>query len=561
MRRTKIVATLGPATEKPEEIRALIEAGADVIRLNQSHGSRAWHEAAFKAVRRESRALGTPVAIMVDLQGPKMRIGRVAEGEARLTAGSTLTLRHGADGVSDAENLYVPLREIINDLHPGDRVLIDDGNVILRVTSKRGGRVRAKVVAGGVISDGKGLNLPGVDLSVDAVTDKDLDDLEWAIGLGAEYVAVSFVRSAEDIRRVRSIIHKAGGSALVIAKIEKPEALAQIEDIARVADGLMVARGDLGVEMALEKVPVAQERIIDVAHKHDLPVIVATQMLESMTGKPRPTRAEVSDVAAAIFGGTDALMLSGETAVGRYPAESVTQMAAIAVEAERHMRETGALGAVFSTSAVYATADAVCHGAYSAAGDMGARAVFISTTSGRTALLFSKYRFDGVLVGASDRDEAVRRMALYWGVTPVKVRKCRDHGRLLSEIVAAARKRDLVSAGDTVVFVAGWPLGRSGATNVMMVRRVKPADGEGADEIIKGRTGLGTLMVNRKLCVLCGICAGICPVGIYDIDEEKVSFNRGSLKRCLADWRCRDSCPAGAIRVEGAPRDGEKDAS
>lgn len=559
MRRTKIVATLGPATEKPEAIRRLIEAGVDVIRLNQSHGTRSWHRQTFKAVRREAKELGRAVAIMVDLQGPKMRIGRVADGVVQLATGSTLTLRYGADGVSDAENIYVRHEEIINDLSRGDRVLLDDGNIILTVKSKRGGAVRAMVTAGGAISDNKGLNLPGVDLSVPSVTEKDVDDLEWAMSVGAEYVAVSFVRTPEDITRVRSVIHAEGSPLQVIAKIEKPEALERIEEIAGIADGLMVARGDLGVEMDLEKVPVAQQRIIAVAHKYDLPVIVATQMLESMTGKPRPTRAEVSDVAAAIFGGTDAVMLSGETAVGRYPTESVAQMAAIAVEAERHMQATGALSAVFSTSAVYATADAVCHGAYSTARDLSARAVFISTTSGRTALLFSKYRFDGVLVGASDDEAAVRRMALYWGIIPVKVPKCREHGRLLAQTVEAARKKKLVDAGDTVVFIAGWPLGKTGATNVMMVKRIKPAADPKSGDRATGRTAAGTLEVDRGLCVLCGICAGLCPVQVYGIRDGKVAFNRRNLKKCLADWHCRDGCPVGAISVKGAKKGGAKD--
>ncbi len=558
MRRTKIIATLGPACQEPSQIRRLMQNGADVIRLNQSHGQRQWHETAFTNVRREAEALGRPVAVMVDLQGPKMRIGSVAGGSARLDKGATVALRYDPDAISDSEAIFVPLAEIITDLTRNDRVLLDDGNIILQVTSKSTGMARARVVAGGIISDNKGINLPGVDLSVPAVTEKDIRDLEWAMSAGAEYVAVSFVRTPEDVTRVRSVIHKAASPLQVIAKIEKPEALEHIDEIAGVADGLMVARGDLGVEMALEKVPVAQEAIIDVAHRHDLPVIVATQMLESMTDKPRPTRAEVSDVAGAIFGGTDAVMLSGETAVGRYPGESVAQMASIALEVESHMREGRSLRPVFSASAIYATADAVCHGAYRAAGDLSAAAVFIATSSGRTALLFSKYRFAGSLVAASDDEASVRRMALYWGVVPVKVRKCRRHDRLLSEIVEAARERKIVTTGDTVVFIAGWPLGKAGATNVMMVRRLKPTDAGSSEtpgrDVITGRAPRGDLRVDRRVCVLCGMCVGTCPVQIYRIDEGKVAFNRANLKRCLADWQCRDRCPVDAISLEGAAK-------
>jgi pyruvate kinase len=548
MRRTKIVATLGPATESREMIRALLKVGVDVVRLNQSHGDRAWHEKAFATIREESDRLGRAVAVMVDLQGPKIRTSKVAGGAITLKRGATVDIVPGED-VGDEKTLYTPLPQLVKDVKPGNRVLLDDGKIILRVISKGRDRARAKVLVGGSLSDHKGMNLPGVKLSVPSVTERDLDNLRWAAGRGAEYVAVSFVRSAADITLVRSELHKLGSDLRIVAKIEKPEAVAAIDEIAAVADGLMVARGDLGVEMSLEEVPVAQMRIIAAAHNRDIPVVVATQMLDSMTTKPRPTRAEVSDVAGAIFGNTDAVMLSGETAVGDYPLESVRMMSSIAEHAERHLVESHTLQSVLSANPVYAIADAVCHGAYSAAIDLGAKAVFVATTSGRTALLFSKYRFPGALVGAGDNPASVRRMALYWGVRPILVKKHRDHHGLLDAIVKESLKHKCVASGDTVVYVAGSPLGKSGTANLLMVHRVPPSKATGGRAISAMVPG-GVLSVNTTSCVSCGACVGACPAGVFVIRGARVGFRNSRLAECIGDWQCRDCCPVGAISAK-----------
>ncbi len=551
MRKTKIVATLGPATESAENVRALLEAGVDVARLNQSHGTREWHERVFKTVRAQADALGKAVAVMVDLQGPKIRVGRVRDGRIFLKAGATVDIAAG-DKVGDESVLYTPLPELVQDVKPGDRLLLDDGRLVLEVKKKARGRATARVVVGGALSDHKGMNLPHVDLHMPAVTDEDLDNLRWAASVGAEYVAVSFVRRAEDIRVVREEIHRAKSGLRVIAKIEKPEAVEAIDEIAKVADGLMVARGDLGVEMDLEEVPVAQMRIIDAAHRHDIPVIVATQMLESMTSAPRPTRAEVSDVAGAIFGGTDAVMLSGETSVGSYPFDAVRRMASIAEHAERHLIETGALEPVFQMSETYAVADAVCHGAYSAARDLGASAVFVATASGSTALLFSKYRFAGAVVGASHNAESVRRMALYWGIMPVHVRPYKNHRALLAGVARAALDQKHVAPGDTVVFVAGSPMVKPGGTNMLLVHRIEGAAKGKRSEVQKGRVKGGTLAIDRGACVACGVCVGACPEGIYRMEGGKAAFDRSRLSRCMGDWRCRDLCPSDAITLSPA---------
>ena len=471
MRRTKIVATLGPATESPEMVRRVILAGADVIRLNQSHGDRRWHERVFRLVRRTAAELKKPVAILVDLQGPKVRIGRVAGGRIELRKNSIVDIK-GGSALGDAGVLYTPLPQLVEDVKPGDRVLLDDGSIVLRVIARRGKAARCRVVVGGALGDHKGMNLPGVRLRIPSVTAKDLEDLKWAARSEADYVAVSFVRSARDIEPVRRALERLRSGIRIIAKIEKPEALRSLDAVARAVDGLMVARGDLGVEMDLEEVPVAQMRIIDVAHRLDIPVIVATQMLQSMTGSPRPTRAEVSDVAGAIFGGTDAVMLSGETAAGQYPIEAVREMASIAEHAESHMAESGEFEPRHSASMTRSVADAVCHGANLAGRDLAARAVFVGTATGRTALLFSKYRFPGVVVGGSDDPAAVRRMALYWGVSPVRVPKCRNTTLLFEAIVRASVERRYVSAGDLVVFIAGIPHGEAGATNLMRVHTI-----------------------------------------------------------------------------------------
>jgi pyruvate kinase len=547
VKRTKIVATLGPASQSPGMVRALIAAGVDVARLNQSHGKREWHERVFATVRAQAKALGKPVAVMVDLQGPKIRVGRVEGGRIELKVGRAVQIAAG-DGVGNAETLYTPLPQLVRDVRPGDRLLLDDGALELKVISKSRGRAKAKVIVGGTLSDHKGMNLPGVDLNMPAVTDEDLDNLRWAASAGAEYIAVSFVRRAADVRTVKEELHRLGSAAQVVAKIEKPEALGEIDEIARVADALMVARGDLGVEMALEAIPVAQMRIIRAAHQADIPVIVATQMLDSMRSAPRPTRAEVSDVAGAIFGGADAVMLSGETSAGAYPLESVREMASIAEHAEAHMVESGMYEPILESHPLYAVADAVCHGAYSAARDLGAAAVFVATATGRTALLFSKYRFAGTLVAASHDAEAVRRMALYWGVRPLYVRKFRQHNALFDAMLDASLSRGLVSRGDTIVFVAGSPLVKAGGTNMLLVHRGRQNDG--GVSAAGARVSKARLAIDARACIGCGVCSGVCPMGIFRLKGGKASFDRSRLDRCLGDWSCRDACPVAAIRVE-----------
>src|SRR5689334_4963736 len=333
-RRAKIVATLGPASSSPDQIGALVAAGLDVARLNMSHGDHDGHRAAYQAVRAAGDASGRSVGVLVDRQGPKIRLGRFAGGPVTLEAGQDFTIT-GEDVPGDQSEVSVSYPGLAADVRPGTRLLVDDGRVVLEVTAVQGLRVRTRVLTGGRVSDHKGLNLPGIKVSVPALTVKDADDLRWALGLRADLVALSFVQEADDAKPARAIMDELGVRLPLIAKIEKPQAVAALEEIVAAFDGIMVARGDLGVEYPLEQVPLVQKRAIRLARQAAKPVIVATQMLESMVGAPRPTRAEASDVANAVLDGADALMLSAETSVGSYPVDAVATMAKIIVAAER----------------------------------------------------------------------------------------------------------------------------------------------------------------------------------------------------------------------------------
>jgi pyruvate kinase len=332
-RRAKIVCTLGPATSSPERIAALVTQGLDVARLNMSHGSHDTHLATYQAVRAAGDTSGRSVGVLVDLQGPKIRLGRFASGSVTLVAGQEFTIT-GEDVPGDAGEASTSYAALAGDVRPGTQVLIDDGRVVLEVTGVQGARVRTRVVVGGQVSDHKGINLPGVRVSTPALTSKDAADLRWALGLRADMIALSFVQGPEDAEPARLIMDEMGAHLPLIAKIEKPQAVSALPEVVASFDGIMVARGDLGVEYPLEQVPLVQKRAIGLARRAAKPVIVATQMLESMVSAPRPTRAEASDVANAVFDGADALMLSAETSIGAYPVDAVTTMARIIVAAE-----------------------------------------------------------------------------------------------------------------------------------------------------------------------------------------------------------------------------------
>lgn len=467
---TKIICTLGPATASADMIGRLIDAGMDVARLNFSHGDHDTHATIFELVRQVSgQRDGCHVAVLADLQGPKIRVGKLAGGgpvqldaDARVIIDTEL-----ADG--DAERLSTTYPDLARDVEAGDRVLINDGLIELRVEETSDTAITCTVVYGGPVREHAGINLPGVHVSAPSMTDKDRADLEFAIGLGVDYVALSFVRSARDLQEIRQAIADLGADTPVVAKLEKPEALAELAEVVAAADVVMVARGDLGVETSPGEVPVLQKRIIEECRRQRVPVITATQMLESMTHSPRPTRAEASDVANAVFDGTDALMLSGETAIGEYPAETVQMMRAIASRAERALERRESDGAPLVGRDVLDFADAVSRAAADTAEILGAVAIIAFTQSGGTARLSSKCRPRMPIVAATPLPGTARRCNLYWGVQPLLIEPVDDTDEMIHNVDRQLCELELAQAGDVIVVTAGTPIGKRGTTNTMKV--------------------------------------------------------------------------------------------
>jgi pyruvate kinase len=462
-RRTKIVATLGPASDSPERLRALVAAGMDAARLNLSHGTQADHAERARRVREVEAEAGRPIALIADLQGPKIRVGALKE-PIFLTRGEEVTLC-AEESATDGELPVAPA--VIGDvLRPGHDVLIDDGLVRLRVEAVEGGRARCAVVIGGKITSHKGVNLPGVPLPIPSLTRKDVADLEFALDLGVDYVALSFVRSPADVRDLKAIIEQAGAQAHVIAKIEKSEAIDVLDDVLAETDAVMVARGDLGVEIGPALVPLLQKRIILKALERGKPVITATQMLETMIHSAEPTRAEASDVANAILDGTSAVMLSGETAVGEYPVEAVAYMDRIARAIEpsmgyRHETPQAAQNPTIGS----AMSNAACDIAEA----LRAKAILVPTFSGATASAVARLRPRRPIVALTHIDWARRQMALEWGVTPIPIPECSDVEELWNMSVQRAREAGLIDAGDWVVITAGTAVNIPGSTNVIKV--------------------------------------------------------------------------------------------
>ncbi len=472
MRFTKIVATLGPASDSSEMIARLISAGVDVFRLNFSHGTHASHRATIHRVREESKRLGREVAVLQDLCGPKVRVGNMRDGGIMLAAGAETRIT--AKEVLGTPELFQTQYEALpRDVKQGERIMLDDGQLELEVLETDGREIRARVIRGGVLKNHKGMNLPGVKVSAPSVTEKDLDDLRVGIEEKVDFIALSFIRKPEDFGPVRAALAKGGCQARLIAKIEKPEALECIEQIVEHSDGIMVARGDLGIETPLARVPMIQKRLIRMANSHDRYVITATQMLESMTQNAIPTRAEVSDVANAIVDGSDAVMLSGETAAGVDPERVVKMMASIAVETEKDLVQHHAHWVWTSTLSVEnPLQDSLGHAALRLVEDLKAKAVVIYTRSGGTALFMSKARPFVPIVAVTPDESAVRRLSLYWGVTSVygpavtSQEDLRDiGGKFLLE-------RGLVQKGDAIILVSGSTYGQEGTADEVMVTKV-----------------------------------------------------------------------------------------
>jgi pyruvate kinase len=462
-RRTKIVATLGPASDSREGLRALVAAGVDAVRLNLSHGTHEDHAQRAWLVREIAAEVGRPVALIADLQGPKLRIGELREPFV-LTKGDQITV--SAEESAQEGELPVAPAVIGDVLEPGHDVLIDDGLVRLRVERVEGGSASCAVLVGGLVSSHKGVNLPGVPLPIPSLTRKDTADLEFALETGVDFIALSFVRSPSDVRDLRELIEQSGVKAHVIAKIEKAEAIDVLDDILAESDAVMVARGDLGVEIGAALVPLLQKRIILKALEIGKPVITATQMLESMVHSAEPTRAEASDVANAILDGTSAVMLSGETAVGEYPVEAVAYMDRIARAVEPSMDYRHELPEAHENPTI---GGAMSNAACDLAEALGAKAILVPTFTGRTASAVARLRPRRPIVALTHMDWAMRQLALEWGVTPLLIQECDDVEELWRVSIAAARDAGFVEPGDRVVITAGTAVNIPGSTNVIKV--------------------------------------------------------------------------------------------
>ncbi|MDH6207757.1 pyruvate kinase [Aurantimicrobium minutum] len=470
MRRAKIVATLGPATSSYESLKSIIEAGVDVARMNLSHGSYDVHEEVYRNVRKAAEDLGKPVAVLVDLQGPKIRLGKFEGGPYDLAEGDIFKITI-EDIVGNKEISSTTFKGLPQDVKPGDPLLIDDGKVTLRVLETDGTVVTTVVEVPGPVSNNKGINLPGVAVNVPALSDKDEADLRWGLRLGADFIALSFVRDAADIKRVHEIMDEEGVRLPVIAKVEKPQAVDNLEEIVDAFDAIMVARGDLGVELPLEAVPIVQKRAVELARRWAKPVIVATQVLESMISSPRPTRAEASDCANAVLDGTDAVMLSGETSVGEFPTITVATMARIIESTEDHgIERIPELGTKPRTQG-----GAITLAAKEVAEFVDAKYLCVFTESGDSARRMARLRSDIPMIVLTPHEHIRRRMALTWGVKSYLVDAVTHTDQMFGQVDDLLLGEGLAEAGDKVVVIAGSPPGIAGSTNDLRVHKVGDA--------------------------------------------------------------------------------------
>ncbi|GAB2955802.1 MULTISPECIES: pyruvate kinase [Streptomyces] len=475
MRRAKIVCTLGPATHAYDQIKALVDAGMDVARLNLSHGDHADHEERYRHVRKAADETGRSIGLLADLQGPKIRLGRFTEGPVLLERGDTFTLTaepgtQGTHEICGTTHAGLPA-----DVTPGEHILIDDGKVTLHVTAVDGPRIHTEVIEGGIVSDHKGLNLPGAALSVPTLTAKDEHDLRWALRTGFDLIALSFVRSGRDIDAVHRIMDEEGRRVPVIAKIEKPQAVDALDDIVATFDGIMVARGDLGVEMPLEQVPLVQKRAIALARRNAKPVIVATQMLDSMIHHPRPTRAEASDVANAVLDGTDAVMLSGETSIGKHPAETVRTMSRIIAAAEEDTLAHG-LPPLTEHNKPRTQGGAVARAAAEIGDFLGARFLVAFSQSGDTARRLSRYRSPIPLLAFTPDPATRSQLSLTWGVETYLGPHVDSTDAMTAQADELLLRHARCAKGDTVVITAGSPPGVAGTTNLVHVHHIAEDD-------------------------------------------------------------------------------------
>ncbi len=488
MQRTKVVCTIGPASQSRDMLARLIRAGMDVARINMSHGAQELHAENIRSIRAVANSEGKAVAILADLQGPKLRVGQMPPEGVLLQNGAHVSLTID-DAPATADLVPVQFKRLPLAVAIGDRIMLDDGLLDLVVEDKDETNVHCRVVTGGVLTSNKGINLPKAHLSIESITEKDKDDLVFALKQRVDWIALSFVRRAEDVEHLRDLIRQQsefGRLIPIVAKIEKPEAMENIREIVAAADGIMVARGDLGIEVSPEGVPIMQKLIIQLSNQAGKPVITATQMLDSMIRNPRPTRAEASDVANAILDGTDAIMLSGETAVGKYPIEAVETMVRIAAETEPHMR----FGPLALSGVHHSISESVCHAAVDTAVMLRASAIIAPTITGSTARILSRFRSPSPIVAITPNPVVQRQLALFWGVHPLISRRASDTDTVIDEAVETARVAGLVGEGDTVVITAGRGGRVVGGTDLIKVYCLAKvlARGHGlGSQVVQGR--------------------------------------------------------------------------
>jgi pyruvate kinase len=493
LRKTKIICTLGPAVDNPEILERLMRKGMDVARMNFSHGDHDEHKKRLENFKKVRDKLGLPIPMLLDTKGPEIRIGRFESGEATLVEGHPFTLVHD-DILGDNTKVSVTYKELYKDVSRATRILINDGLIELEVEQIRGKDIHCTVRNGGSIGDKKGINVPGVEINLPSLTDKDIEDIQFGIENGFDFIAASFVRKAQDVMEIKKILEKKDGHGImVIAKIENRQGVDNIDEILKVSDGIMVARGDLGVEIPVEEVPIVQKMLIDKCYRNGKPVITATQMLDSMIRNPRPTRAEASDVANAIFDGTSVIMLSGETAAGKYPLESMDTMARIALKAEKAINYWKEFSAMRYDMEVSIT-NAISHATCTTAMDLDAVAIVTVTQSGRTARMISRFRPDCPIIATTTSQMVQRQLNMSWGVTPFLVRVAQSTDEMFDMGVDKALESGLAKNGDVVVITAGVPAGISGTTNILKVQTVGKV-------LVRGN-GTGTGVFTGELCVV-----------------------------------------------------------
>lgn len=558
MRRAKIVGTLGPSSNSLEMIEKLIQAGLNVARVNMSHGTHEGHSETIQNIRQASRNLKREVAILCDLQGPKIRVDKLPQ-PLELKEGQTWVIgpSHVQSKYPEYKDCFIPTiyKDLVNDAHEGAVILFDDGLLEAHATQKDREVLKIKVIVGGLLKSNKGINLPNVNVSAPSLTEKDEIDLKFGLKNNVDFIALSFVRTAEDIKKVKYIMHKLKVNTPIVAKIEKPEAVENIEEIIEATDCIMIARGDMGVEVGNHLVPSIQKKIINLCNEKGVPVITATQMLESMTTNARPTRAEANDVANAIWDGTDAVMLSGETASGKFPIEAVKMMGSIIEEAEktpkvRPLLRNTSLNSV--TSAIQVAASVIAEKSAS-------NWIVCVTQSGNSALQLSRFRSNIGVLGVTNSAEVMRKMCLYWGITPYYFQEDeQDLSTLQEQMIAQMKEQKMVHNGDKLVITHGdGKFFKQGTSNSIRVEIIKDVPREehvssGQDVVLEQKISGGKILLDTAICASCQNCIQVCPHDIWKVSNDAKKETIIDSKRaseCTKDMECVRVCPTGAIEI------------